>query len=431
MCETVSASPGLNFTKMCYWGIYPDNLLYRTHFLTQHSPSMVRLYFSRRAARLGSQQLKEIWESRLRLFFFFLCVYLQIPLSLKFDLFLASLRLLLWASTITPWIGTRFFVWSALGTTSAAFAAQFTTMLWLWKRFRRTQAQTRLPEPWSNINMAYVLQLSADPGPLRGIHFLLTAVTPRRRKRWHFRHTLNLLAFGTCIFDGANFMSALLLLTALYGMVVYETFALLKKQTESIFGIYSTRANPPLEYWRHPRFAWATLANASAFWVVFIAIWMGHYWLISAMFILPVIVFATLLQSLLHGHKSRYLNQSLQVSSLERTNTLQFCNTCSSTVFSRSEGNGSIHHRTVKGLYDSARAGCRICSAVWERRSKVSCNFGRSLMFWKPATTIGGHLSIRFKEQRYGRDGCKFQQREREGQFLSKYTPTLELSLNS
>jgi hypothetical protein len=23
MCETVSASPGLNFTKMCCWGIYP------------------------------------------------------------------------------------------------------------------------------------------------------------------------------------------------------------------------------------------------------------------------------------------------------------------------------------------------------------------------------------------------------------------------
>ncbi|KAL7910172.1 heterokaryon incompatibility protein [Trichoderma velutinum] len=69
---------------------------------------------------------------------------------------------------------------------------------------------------------------------------------------------------------------------------------------------------------------------------------------------------------------------------------VQFCVLCSRTVIKamkeRHDSQGA-HHWTSGSLAASVKAGCRVCSTVWEQRKGLKRDFLGYIMFWKPVTS--------------------------------------------
>jgi hypothetical protein len=136
--------------------------------------------------------------------------------------------------------------------------------------------------------------------------------------------------------------------------------------------------------------------------------------------VLPGTVTATLCLLLLSGDEPEYLAKYF-IDNLQYQES-SFCQACSDVVIPVLRDSKDIestpHHTTSKSLFEAVKRGCRICSAVWELRTRTPKDVWGTLMFWKPVTTFrnsGAFFYICFAEnQEYQ---CRFELYKTEGKF--------------
>lgn len=310
---------------------------------------------------------------------------------------------------------------TALVWTGAAVVLEYIILVCVWQIYR--SRQSNLPATWNAVDVKYLLALSSPSSALRVVHFLYSRVGPNRRlviriTPWHFKHTLTSIQVGIILLGLIKSGGIVGLIGAGIGFLVIDTVWLVKQQAEAAFGTNDTDIEPKLDYHNKPRFAWAAvlqvLVLALSLFLMKFDVNLPSY----IGFFFPIASFGTLLMYLLHGHEADYLNQSslTKFTHCEKTNS--FCDVCQSQVFSRNKV-GSTHHPTSRSLEFSAQKGCRICTTVWEQRSRVQKNFISQLKGRQPATTfsLSGGLTIGYSQDVTRRQSCKFQIRKRLGQY--------------
>jgi hypothetical protein len=270
-------------------------------------------------------------------------------------------------------------------------AFQILAAWWMWKRFRK--AQTHLPSPWRDIDMADIFEILSAPSPLRGLHFLFERFGSNgrqiaRQNPWHFRHSLMTVHYSTVILGLVRMGGREGLLLVLHLVIQYETFWLLYRQSEAAFGHLKSTKRLSLDYRHKPRFAQAALFQLIIFGLNISLVSKQHPIADYLLVALPITALATLLLYINRGHKVNFINPCPTIYGTPHDRLCEICTLAMTTTGADSGDSRRRHHANKKSLQQSAQRGCRICAAVWQHASKIPEDFVQSLKIWESFTWI-------------------------------------------
>jgi hypothetical protein len=334
------------------------------------------------AARPLLRLLKEIWETKSMLISMATVIHFGFPHGFR------GLWAILTTGPKTPVLQLERPAVIAL---RISIAFQILVAWWMWGRFRR--AQTHLPLPWKDIDMADIFEILSAPSPLRGLHFLCVRFGSRgrqiaRQNPWHFRHSLmtahySMVLFGLVRIGGPNGF-----LLALHLLIQYETFWLLYRQSEAAFGHLKSTKRLSLDYRYRPRFAQAAVLQLAIFGLNIVLVCKQHPIADYLLVALPITATATLLLYIKHGHKTNFINLRPTIYGTPHDRLCRICTSAMKNTGADSGEHRKRHHATKSSLQQSAQRGCRICAAVWQHASKIPEDFVQSLKIWESFTWI-------------------------------------------
>jgi hypothetical protein len=300
-----------------------------------------------------------------------------------------------------------------------SLGAQCIATLLMWRLFRRRQIH--LPSPWKDVDAGYIVQLLPEWSALRGLHFLVVRLGPQRSSAiraepWHFKQTLVLVYVGSILWVATKRGGLEALFTEVHYAIQVDFYQLISQQAQAAFWQHHKGLVPALDYRHKPRFAWAAVFQGCALPLLLCSVSAKHSLLSAVLFYtVPVISVATMLLYVTYGHDPNYLNTSMSNGGALEEPTSVFCETCRNTAISSpkiDEMRDQQHHLTTASLQRSAESGCRICTTLWERRTRIPKDFVKDLKYWEPVTTYERYqesLVFSFKQDTKGTQRCRFQ----------------------
>jgi hypothetical protein len=195
-----------------------------------------------------------------------------------------------------------------------------------------------------------------------------------------------------------------------------DFYQLIWQQAQAAFWQHHKGLVPALDYRHKPRFAWAAVFQGYAIPLLLYSASAKHSSLSAVLFYtVPVTSVATMLLYATYGHDPDHLNTSMSNGGALEERMSVFCETCKNTAISSpkiDKMRDQQHHITTASLQRSAESGCRICTTLWERRTRIPKDFVKDLKFWEPVTTYGRYqdsLVFSFKQDPNGTQRCRFQ----------------------